>query len=477
MGSDLDFKAFVEQVKEAVSLAEVIELTGNLTVVRRGKYWKTQEHDSLSIDERRGWYEWYSKGGQAGARGDVITWLQHWGGQRDFKEAMRWLCNKAGMEYHWSAEETAAFKAKRVKWDAMGVAADYFQQQMLGADGALAYCQARGWNADLVKRARLGYWDGNKEGLVAHLKMHNTNLGLPSIRALMKMPRDMLVYTHWERGRCVYLSGRSIEGKRHWNLPSKEAGSKHVYWNDVGNETFICVVEGQADAVSLAAWGLPGVALAGLSATDDLSQALSDFDELYILVDGDEAGARALQPNATVGKLIASWGPLARVVTLPDGINDANEWLAAGAPAADVKSLMGDAPIYARWLCRQVARCDPMERGRAQKRAVEMVARLPEFVFAEEFRGIAKDLEMTQGQLRDMVRAVQNADKAKAKGAIKIELEQPNGYLEGHLFELIYDPNHEDGPRTAFVVRDPDGNISSRKAFDTDSYRITPFPQ
>ena len=137
---------------------------------------------------------------------------------------------------------------------------------------------------------------------------------------------------------------------------------------------------------------------------------------------------------------------------------------------------MGDAPIYARWLCQQVVLCDPLERGRAQRQAVEMVARLPDLVFAGEFRGIAKDLEITQGQLKDMVRAVQNADKAKAKGAIKIELEQPNGFLEGYLFEMIYDANHEDGPRTAFVIRDPDGKIQTRRAFDTESYRVTPFP-
>ena len=339
-----DFKTFVEQVKDAVSLADVIEATGNLTVKRRGKYWSTEEHDSLSIDEGRGWFEWYSKAGQAGARGDVITWLQFWGGMRDFKEAVRWLCDRAGMNYRWNAEETAAFRASRVKWDAMGVVADYLHGKLIVSATAMAYCEARGWDADVVKRARLGFWDGDSKGLVAHLRMHEIDVTLTSIRALLKMPKNMLVYAHWERGRCVYFSGRSIEGKRHWNLPSKEAGGKFVYWNDLHDGKRICVVEGQADAVSLGVWGLPCVALAGLSTTDELVKALGDYEELYILIDGDEAGEKALKPNSTIGKLIEGWGALARVVRLPDGIKDANEWLLMGANFWRCESSVGGCP-------------------------------------------------------------------------------------------------------------------------------------
>ena len=122
----------------------------------------------------------------------------------------------------------------------------------MNTPAALDYAtQTRGWRLDTVHAARLGFMPRNRRRLL-------DGLTLPARwrETVEHFPADMLVYPHFEAGRLTYLSGRSVEGKRHYNPPREVLGERQPYFNRCyqANSPQVVVVEGQADAVTLGQW-------------------------------------------------------------------------------------------------------------------------------------------------------------------------------------------------------------------------------
>ena len=120
-----------------------------------------------------------------------------------------------------------------------------------------------------------------------------------------------LVYPHIKGGRVVYLSGRTIGEKWHYNLPEVLAGERQPYYSYeyAPSEKDVVIVEGQADAISLAQWGIPALALAGVTPGEGLQEALKRHQVVYVGLDADEAG----QKNAW--KVAEAIGSMVRLVS------------------------------------------------------------------------------------------------------------------------------------------------------------------
>src|SRR5262249_49417387 len=133
---------------------------------------------------------------------------------------------------------------------------------------ALAYVsEKRGWQLSTIKAARIGYMPSERRSLLASLNLYDNWRTV-----IQKFQPGMIVYVHLERGRLTYLSGRSIEGKKHYN-PSREIiGERRPYYNHLytPDAEQLVVVEGQADAITFAEWGIPAVAIAGMHISDEL---------------------------------------------------------------------------------------------------------------------------------------------------------------------------------------------------------------
>jgi len=88
-------------------------------------------------------------------------------------------------------------------------------------------------------------------------------------------------------------------------------GDRKRYFNaEFHRSAELCfVVEGQADAITLAQWGFPAVALVGVGADESLAQALKDnkIKTIYIALDADKPGQAAALKTAGV------FGPMARL--------------------------------------------------------------------------------------------------------------------------------------------------------------------
>ncbi|MFW5942898.1 MAG: toprim domain-containing protein, partial [Chloroflexota bacterium] len=374
----------IVELKRLNRIEDVVDEFEEFRLDRRGRgnQWRAADHDSFVVTVDKQLYFWNSKG----RGGDVISFLEQEQGMT-FRGALEWMARRAGITLHMDETEARRLAAKRQRADVLTTVMEFLQGKLAASAAAMAYAEGRGWTRETVTAARCGFWDGDKRGLAKHLQMHEIDVGQDAVQAVMGMPAGLFVYGHWRGNTCEYVSGRSIEGKRHFNPRSKLMGERQPYWNHkvAYMDTHVVVVEGQADALTLAQWDIPAVALAGVSANEELIGKLRKFMKVYVALDADQAG------RGNAADLAAKLGPLTRIVSWPERgeleqelegeeerpIKDANDWLQAGGTAEACRELLGTADNYAIWLCRRVAAAAPMEREGAMDRAVAAVAQLP----------------------------------------------------------------------------------------------------
>ncbi len=310
----------IDEIQDRLDIVD--EIGGVVKLRRSGRNWvglcpfHTEKTPSFVVFPHT--QRWFCFG-QCHTGGDVIDfWVKREGWE--LKEAVRTLAQKAGVTLRpQSQEEQRRQELRREREDVLGAAMAFFQRSMRLPDmlpvrdeelsGGLRYALLRGWTLETMREVGLGYFDGDWNGLRAHLTAAGVDVEAPAAVALVglrgdvaewakrrgvdapgvwiekgkvpAMPPNLLVYPHLVRGRVVYLSGRLAdpEGKFHWNLDAALVGEKQPFFNQVwgrggGQATGkkresafggVVIVEGQADAISLGQWGFAAAALAGAS--------------------------------------------------------------------------------------------------------------------------------------------------------------------------------------------------------------------
>lgn len=317
---------------------------------RQGARYIGVDHDSLVVTPKTEYYFWNSRG----AQGDVFDFAgRHLLGYGDrwnardagmFLEAVKFLADRAGI----LLDKDNDFRRSGV-W-AERELVSRLHDCLLKTPAALAYAtQTRGWQSATLRAEQVGFMPADKRALLKDLHIPE------KWRTVVeKFPAGMLVYVHRESGRLTYLSGRSIEGKRHYNPPAEIIGERQPYFNHTWHEDapHVVIVEGQADAITFGGWGIPAVALGGMRAPEDLLRRVKRQRRAFVLLDNT--------PEASeIGRQIArALGPRAFLPTLPEGIKDANEWLLAGATREDAEALLNRAQ---NWLLAEVERAGRLE--------------------------------------------------------------------------------------------------------------------
>jgi hypothetical protein len=340
------------------------------------------EHDSLVVVPRTGMYFWNSKDEQ----GDVFDFagrhllnLGNWN-PRDavqFIEVVRYLAKRAGT----TIEEDEAFK-KSPAW-AERQLVQRLHDALLNTRPALEYVtKRRGWKLETVRAARIGFMPADKRALLADL-----NLSDRWRAVIQKFPTGMLVYPHLQGGRLMYLSGRSIEGKKHYNPPREVIGERQPFFNAYysSQSEQVVVVEGQADAISFAEWGIAAIAIAGMKVSDDLLKALRTHARVFVALDNTD------DANAKSHEIALALRGQTYLPKLPSGVKDANDWLANHqASSEDAAGLLNRAP---HWLAAEIGRAaflEGLERLDAIRELFTYVVALDDFALAEFKAGMAK---------------------------------------------------------------------------------------
>ena len=168
------------------------------------------------------------------------------------------------------------------------------------------YLESRGLSLDFALGENLGYVENPLPGQ----EQFSGRLSIPYVT----------------RAGCVNLKFRSIDegsGPKYLNLPGFETNLYHLQSFFEAHD-FMCVAEGEIDALSLASVGLPSIGVPGVKAWKPFyRRCFDDYPIIYVFCDGDE-------PGRDFGSFLAR-EVRARPIYMPDG-QDVNSMLVKEGP-------------------------------------------------------------------------------------------------------------------------------------------------
>lgn len=346
--------AFLDELRARTTLSALIGRTVKIT--RAGREWKAccpfhnEKTPSFYINDDKGFYHCFG----CSAHGDAIRWLTDQQGL-PFMDAVKELAAAAGMEVP-QADPRAAEKAEKAKGlhEAMQAAADWFETQLGGLDGAeaRALLVKRGINDTTRRTFGLGFAPDSRGKLRTALRDFGDEMLIEAgllIQVDGKEPYDrfrgrLMIPIRDARGRVIAFGGRIIgegepkylnspetplfdKGRTLYNLDRASAASRKA-----GR---IIAVEGYMDVIALAQAGFgEAVAPLGTALTEHQIDRLWRMAEVPLLAfDGDGAGQKAAiraahraLPHLAPGRSLA-------FVTLPNGQDPDDLVRSAGAQA------------------------------------------------------------------------------------------------------------------------------------------------
>ena len=284
------------------------------------------------------------------------------------------------------------------------------------------------------------------------------------------MSHPRLIYPHLMYERVTYMSSRNLvwdDGTLR-NNPDKKYksynprkdffGERQPYfgWNYRADERQVIVVEGQADAITLAQWGYAPVALVGVHLGEYWGTTLSERHEtIYFATDGDKAGQAAVRGKDGNWPLADELGPLVQVVRWP--VKDANdlrqEYMKRGiSDALQARRVQRrlDAATPVALLAARAARDIRSENEKllAMERVFDILAKIPPKKLALMMLQVVKATGMKVVEINRALKAAKGeAADADDENRIVERVPTMGGWYpvnedgsEGFLVEVLYDP-------------------------------------
>ncbi len=352
----------IEDIKEANSIDVVVEKLGYKFDRDHGVSRRVPHTGGLVVNTKTGRYFWASKGWNGDA---VDLVMKH--ERLEFQDAINWLADMAGRERpNWGKVDQAVIKAARAKENVFDIAQRVFVRWLQEDPAALSYVRGRGLTDEIIAASGIGFsgraTDVFYRDMRGEFSLYGIDPAEPASVAVLGYWGDMtawaqkynvdpaslderwiekghvsgmlstpgVVYPHFVGKRLVYFSRRHLpgydkikddEGKerewKSWNPPKAIVGERQFFFNHVWRvDAQECmIVEGQMDAITLALWGMPAIALCGLGNSPDsmtwLKRKLSKHLVIYLALDADGPG------QEKVRKLGAELGPMTRIVRWP----------------------------------------------------------------------------------------------------------------------------------------------------------------
>ncbi|MCK6563607.1 MAG: CHC2 zinc finger domain-containing protein [Dehalococcoidia bacterium] len=196
-------------------------------------------------------------------------------------------------------------------------AAAFYERAIWSRPKALDYLASRGIHERTVRHFRLGF---GIPGLTAALRDRNLDTETAHQLGLLDEDRECftgrIIIPDIVEGRATWFTGRRLGDRepRYLNLrlPKPLLGLASA------QAEAVVVTEGPFDWLTAVEWGFWAVALLGTRVPGRAAQLLERFDEVYLVLDSDEAGREA------TGELSERLGDRAVPVALPPGVSDLN---------------------------------------------------------------------------------------------------------------------------------------------------------
>ncbi|MFH0766124.1 MAG: DNA primase [Calditrichota bacterium] len=363
--------SFIQQVREAVDIVEVI--SGHVTLKQRrpGDWWAPcpfhgEKTASFHVLVDRGMFHCFG----CGRGGNVISFLMEMEGL-SFVEAIKSLAERAGLEIpqRFSNAEAGRTATDRDRiFQANLLAAGWFHERLTAsrrtpeAGRALEYLQSRGLSLDLIKRFQIGWAESGWDGLVKWSQQRGVAGSTLTSAGLALRRKDESGFIDRFRARVMFpihnLSGKPVAfgGRRIDGITPDQDLAKYVNTNDTavfrkGDQLYglniardsirrlgyAYLVEGYTDLLALNRAGADNtVASLGTALTKNQSGLLSRFTgRVHIVYDNDQAGRDASLRAAGV---LTQAGLEVRIVKLPEG-QDPDSLLRSAGPGAVSETL------------------------------------------------------------------------------------------------------------------------------------------
>lgn len=250
-----------------------------------------------------------------GAGGDAVTFIKNIE-RLDFTEAVRFLCEKTGMNMPTDPVDDVRIAMRRRCYEANREAARFYHSclSLPDAKPAVEYIQKRRLTPETVTRFGLGYAPDRWDALLKHLKKKGFNEDeLVSFDLARKTKnggtidafRNRLMFPIIDlRGNVAAFGGRVLDDSKPKYLNSSDTPvyrkGNGIYAlnfakNNSGRKLILC--EGYMDVIAMHQAGFTNaVAGLGTAFTNEQISLLARYcDELYLSYDSDEAGRKATE--------------------------------------------------------------------------------------------------------------------------------------------------------------------------------------
>ena len=274
-----------------------------------------------------------------GAGGEAVNFIR--GVEHlDFTEAVRFLCDRAGMSMPTEGYDDSLAQKRRRMYEINREAARFFHETLLSPQGATAlqYFRSRGYSNKTITRFGLGYAPDAWHSLRDHLRQKGysyeeqfeANLVQRSEKNERKSYYDnfrgrVIVPIIDARGNVVAFGGRVLDDSKPKYINTsdtlvykKSLGVFGLNYAKNSKAGSLILVEGYMDAIALHQAGFDNaIACLGTALTGEMARLLLRYtDAIVLCYDADEAGQKATQ--RAIG-IFTSVGAKLRVVRLSGG--------------------------------------------------------------------------------------------------------------------------------------------------------------
>lgn len=358
-----------DNVLERVDLLEVIG--ERVALKRKGKEYVglCPFHDdhkpSMGVNPAKGIFKCWS----CGAGGDVIKFVQLYE-RVDFKEALRQLAQRAGLELRNTPEQKAEDSRREQLRKVLAWAAQHFQRNLAaGGAGRAAreYARGRGLSDASLDRFQVGLAADAWDDLLSAARQARVPLDLLNEAGLTSTSQAGKTFDRFRNrlmfpirdalGRVVAFGGRTLgnDDAKYLNSPETALFSKSriLYGYDQARDAIrkrgrVIVTEGYLDTVLLQQHGVEhAVATLGTALTDAHVKLLKPLvEDILLCFDGDEAGQRAADRGIDTS---LRQSVRTRVVLFPDGTDPADCVQQGGVAALDEMLARAQDALEFKW--------------------------------------------------------------------------------------------------------------------------------
>ena len=379
----------LDPIQEIKDRADIVELISGIIPVKKSgaNYvaicpFHNDTKPSMHISSSKGIFKCFA----CGAGGDIFKfWSDYY--QKDFKETLKELAQKYGVELKNSSQNKEEIEHYNLQIRMHELAAKYYNDQLLGSSQAAIlrdYLSERKISTNTISEYKLGYSPADPENwgkLITLLKdkLNVTEAQIVEAGLALQSEKNSRYFDRFrgrlmipicdERGRVIAFGARLIPGVENDNGPkylnSPDTQTYHkgetLFGIDLAKEFIrkedaVIIVEGYFDQIALFQAGIKNVlANQGTALTAKQVKTMSKFTSskrIYLCFDSDTAGDKASDRAAEIiAQVLGGYQHETRILHIPE-VKDADEFIQKNGNEA-FRELIKQAPLLIDYKIKQ----------------------------------------------------------------------------------------------------------------------------